>query len=561
MIKELLKRPIGVTMSVIAIVVLSIVAMGYLPVSLMPDIDIPQITIQVSAPGLSVREVDNTLLKPLKNQLSQVEGLKNITAEARADAGAIYMDFEPNGNIDLIFIEVNEKLDRAVTTLPKDVERPKVIKASVTDIPAFYLNLSLKSGAPREPGKPREAGIDFSELGQFARDVIAKRIEQLPQTAMVDISGVVTPELLCIPDYTKLTSMGVGIGLLENAIADNNVSLGALSIKDGQYRYSIHFDSRIISKEDIENIYINHDGRIYRFKELCEIVERPAKRNGLVRSGADPAVTLAIIKQSDARMADLQESIAALITDLEKEHPDIRFELTRDQTQLLSYSIHNLNSNLLVGAVLAALIIFLFMKDLRSPVLIVITIPLSLVITLLVFHVLGMSLNIISLSGLILGTGMIVDNSIIVIDNIFQKWRTGLTLEDSIARAVGEVFTPMLSSVLTTCSVFLPLIFLSGTAGALFYDQAMAVTVALFASLLAAVLVLPVYFYLMYRKLSPDTENRFMSKLFTFNYYRPYELGLKWVLRHGRLMMICFILFTGWWRKAGFPKYPMTIRS
>ena len=542
MIKELLKRPIGVTMSVIAIVVLSIVAMGYLPVSLMPDIDIPQITIQVSAPGLSVREVDNTLLKPLKNQLSQVEGLKNITAEARADAGAIYMDFEPNGNIDLIFIEVNEKLDRAVTTLPKDVERPKVIKASVTDIPAFYLNLSLKSGAPREPGKPREAGIDFSELGQFARDVIAKRIEQLPQTAMVDISGVVTPELLCIPDYTKLTSMGVGIGLLENAIADNNVSLGALSIKDGQYRYSIHFDSRIISKEDIENIYINHDGRIYRFKELCEIVERPAKRNGLVRSGADPAVTLAIIKQSDARMADLQESIAALITDLEKEHPDIRFELTRDQTQLLSYSIHNLNSNLLVGAVLAALIIFLFMKDLRSPVLIVITIPLSLVITLLVFHVLGMSLNIISLSGLILGTGMIVDNSIIVIDNIFQKWRTGLTLEDSISRAVGEVFTPMLSSVLTTCSVFLPLIFLSGTAGALFYDQAMAVTVALFASLLAAVLVLPVYFYLMYRKLSPDTENRFMSKLFTFNYYRPYELGLKWVLRHGRLMMICFIL-------------------
>ena len=422
------------------------------------------------------------------------------------------------------------------------VERPKVIKASVTDIPAFYLNLSLKSGAPREPGKPREAGIDFSELGQFARDVIAKRIEQLPQTAMVDISGVVTPELLCIPDYTKLTSMGVGIGLLENAIADNNVSLGALSIKDGQYRYSIHFDSRIISKEDIENIYINHDGRIYRFKELCEIVERPAKRNGLVRSGADPAVTLAIIKQSDARMADLQESIAALITDLEKEHPDIRFELTRDQTQLLSYSIHNLNSNLLVGAVLAALIIFLFMKDLRSPVLIVITIPLSLVITLLVFHVLGMSLNIISLSGLILGTGMIVDNSIIVIDNIFQKWRTGLTLEDSIARAVGEVFTPMLSSVLTTCSVFLPLIFLSGTAGALFYDQAMAVTVALFASLLAAVLVLPVYFYLMYRKLSPDTENRFMSKLFTFNYYRPYELGLKWVLRHGRLMMTCFIL-------------------
>ena len=164
MIKELLKRPIGVTMSVVAIVVLSIVAMGYLPVSLMPAIDIPQITIQVSAPGLSVREVDNTLLKPLKNQLSQVTGLKNITAEARADAGAIYMDFEPNSNVDIIFIDVNEKLDRAVATLPKDIERPKVIKASVTDIPAFYLNLSLKNVAPKEHDRLREAGIDTNGI-------------------------------------------------------------------------------------------------------------------------------------------------------------------------------------------------------------------------------------------------------------------------------------------------------------------------------------------------------------------------------------------------------------
>lgn len=533
-------RPIAVTMSVIAIIVLGIVATGYLPISLMPAIDIPQITVQVSAPGQSVREIDNSLLKPLKNQLSQVAGLKNITAEARADVGTIYMNFEPDCNIDIVFIDVNEKMDRAITSLPKDVERPKVIKASVTDIPAFYLNLSLKNGIPPKDGEPSEAGIDFSELGQFARDVISKRIEQLPQTAMVDISGVVTPELLCIPDYTKLTSMGADISLLEQAINNNNVSLGALSIKDGQYRYSIHFDARIISKEDIENIYIKHDGRIYQFKELCEIVQRPAKRSGLIRSKGDPAVSMAIIKQNDARMEDLQQSITTLITDLEKEHPNIRFELTRDQTKLLTYSIDNLGSNLLVGGILAALIIFLFMKDLRSPMLIVVTIPLSLIVTLLAFHLLGISLNIISLSGLVLGTGMIVDNSIIVIDNISQKWQSGMQLRDAIGEAVGEVFTPMLSSVLTTCSVFLPLIFLSGTAGALFYDQAMAVTIALFASLLVAVLVLPVYFYLMYKKLPAHTENHFISRLFTFNYYRPYEKTLKWTLRHGKWMIVCF---------------------
>ncbi len=539
MIKRLIYRPIAVTMVVIAIVIMGIFSMRFLPVSLMPDIDIPQITIQVSAPGMSVREIDNNILKSMKNQLSRVVGLKNITAEARIDAGVINMTFEPTVNIDVVFIDVNEKLDRMISNLPDGVERPKILKASITDIPAFYLNISLKDGAKNED-KPTEPGSDFTELGEFARDLIAKRIEQLPQTAMVDISGVVTPEYLCIPNYEKLTSMGVGVELLENAINENNVTLGSLTIKDGAQRYAIHFDSRITTKEDIENIYLNHEGRIYQFKELCEIVERPALRSGMVRSSGTAAVTMAIIKQSDAKMDELQESITNLVANFEKEFPDINFEITRDQTKLLAFSISNLQKNLFMGAFLAVFIIFLFMRDLRSPMLIIITIPLSLIVTMMVFHLLGISLNIISLSGLILGVGMMVDNSIIVIDNILQRWRGGARLDDSIAKAVGEVFTPMLSSVLTTCSVFLPLIFMSGTAGALFYDQAMAVTIALFSSLVVSVLVLPVYFFSMYRKKSAYHENKYLAKMFKGNFYKPYEASLKWVMRRrGWVLLFC----------------------
>lgn len=535
-IKNIIRRPIAVTMSLIAIVVLGIVAIGYLPVSLMPDIDIPQITLQLSNPGASVREIDNTL-KPIKAQLMQVEGLQTITSEARSDAGTIFMTFEPGSNIDIIFIEVNEKLDRS---LPKDMERPKILKASATDIPAFYLNLTARNSHPQGDGKLPEAGTRFAELSSFARDVVTKRLEQLPQTAMVDISGVVTPELLCIPDQKKLTSMGADIGLLESAIKGSNVTLGALSIRDGIYRYNIHFDSQILTKKDIENIYINHNGRLYRFKELCDVVERPAKRSGLVRNGRDNAVTMAIIKQNDAKMEDLQESISQLVQNLEKEYPDVGFEITRDQTKLLTYSIDNLESNLWLGALLACLVIFLFMKDLRSPVLITITIPLSLILTLLTFHLLGITINIISLSGLVLGMGMMVDNSIIVIDNISQCWQRGLPLREAIGTAVKEVFTPMLSAVLTTCSVFIPLIFLSGVAGSLFYDQAMAVSIALLASLLVAVLVIPVYYYQMYKKLDSHTSNRFLSKYFSFNYYRPYELMLKWFMHHRILVISLF---------------------
>ncbi len=536
MIKYLLSRPIAVTMCVIAFIVLGLISIRLLPVSLMPDVAIPQISVQVSSPGMSVREVNNNLLRPLRSQLSQVLGLSDLTSEARADAGVIHLKFEPDTDMDMAFIEVNEKMDRAARSLPEDVDRPKIIKANITDIPAFYLDITLKE-TPQEAGLP-QAGVEFTALGTFVQDVIAKRIEQLPETAIADVSGVITSELLCIPDEKRLASMGLDVDFLGQEITKNNLSLSALSIRDGEYRYNIQFDAQITSKEDIENIYINYQGRLFQFKDLCEIIEQPSQRTGMVRSGQKNAVTIAIIKQGDARMEDMQTSIQTLIKDLEKEFPNLSLELTRDQTKLLSYSIQSLSNNLLAGAILACLVIFLFMGDVRSPLLIIITIPLALILTLLTFYGLGISINIISLSGLILGVGMMVDNSIIVIDNIVQRWETGVGLKDAVSRAVGEVFTPMLSSILTTCSVFLPLIFLSGVSGALFYDQAMAVTIALFSSLLVSVLVLPVYFYLLYRK-KEHYHALFSSRI---NLFAPYEWVLRWVLRHSKWVLTFFIL-------------------
>lgn len=541
-VRNLIHRPIAVTMCLIALIAIGCISFKYIPVSLMPDIDIPQITVQVSYPGASVHEVDAEVVAPLRSQLMQVAGLKDIHSESRMDAGSIFMEFEPGSNIDLIFIEVNEKIDRAMNRMPKELERPKVVKASAMDIPAFYLDLSLKNeGGVKDGGLPK-AGMKFTQLGEFARNIVSKRIEQLPQTAMVDISGTTGAEIICIPDEAKLLSMGLDMETLSKAIQSNNITLGALSVVDGLYRYNIHFDSQLLNREDIENVYINHEGRLVQLKDLCRVEEKLASRAGLVRHDGKNAVTMAVIKQNDAQMEDLQESIEGLVEDLRKEYPDISFDLTRDQTRLLTYSIDNLEQNLYVGAVLACLVLFLFMKDWRLPLLIIITIPLTLIVTLLSFHLLDISLNIISLSGLILGVGMIVDNSIIVIDNVMQRWRQGMPLADALVKGTNEVFTPMLSSVLTTCSVFVPLIFLSGIAGALFYDQAMGVTIALFASLFVAVLVIPVYFMVLYRKRKTCPEGEVLDRKFHFNFYAPYERGIKWVLRNPVKSVTAFCL-------------------
>lgn len=538
MLGKLVERPIAVSMTIVAIFIVGIVAIGKLPISLMPDVDIPQITVQVGGSGYSAREINEQVIKPLRMQLIQVPSLREICCESVNGGGSIFMEFDHESDIDLNFIEVNEKIDKVLSTLPKDVERPKVIKASAADIPAFFINIS----------SPECSLEKFLELGVFAKEVIARRIEQLAQVAMVDMSGVLGTQILVEPYTRKINALGISAEDLEQAIARNNIALGNLSIKDGHYRWSISFDSQIRSKEDIEGIFLNVNGRIYPFVELAAVKEIAQNPQGVVMQGDERAISMAVIKQSDAQMAHLKKSLEELAGSLEKEYPDIEFTVTRNQTELLDYSIDNLKSNILVGAILAVLVIFLFMSDLRSPLLVMITIPLSLVVSLLLLYLLGISINIISLSGLMLGLGMMVDNSIIVIDNITQYWQRGAALKEAVVEATREVVGPMLSSVLTTCSVFVPLIFLSGISGALFYDQAMAVTMALFTSLFVAVLVIPVYYWQLYRRqekfvsmgLFRDREGE--KRRFSLDRIDDmYEKGLKWVLRHQKTAWGVFI--------------------
>lgn len=559
MIRNILHRPIAVTMALIAIVTLGILSLGRIPVSLMPDIDIPRIIVQMSSPGSSAREIEQRMVTPMRQQLSQVAGLKDIESISRMDGGTITLSFEPGSDMSLIFIEVNEKIDRAMNSMPKEMERPKVMKMGALDIPAFYIDISsvhqvTSSKKQGEKDSPSDgAHVPMHELSRLAKNVISKRIEQLPEVAMVDLSGMVGTQISVIPNASMMSALGMTNSDIERAISDNNIILEALSVRDGIYRYTIHFDSQILSVEDIEDIYIRHEGRLLQLKDIAEVKEHPSPRNGNVRSSGKDAITLAVIKQNDAQMSDLQQNISSLLEDMKADYPDLAFEVTRDQTRLLTYSMQNLEWNLVLGAVMACFVLFVFLGGWRLPLLVTISIPISLILTLLCFYLIGISMNIISLSGLILGVGMIVDNAIIVIDNIRQKQtiadchakgtEASAHLSQIIVSSTREVFMPMLSSVLTTCSVFIPLIFLSGTAGSLFYDQAMGVTIALFASLLVASLVVPVYYFALFRKNTTIKTNDNSKRSDRINDWltKAYERGMSLVFRHQKTVILGFV--------------------
>lgn len=534
MIKFLLRRPIAVLMAFTACFIIGLVTYSTLPVSLLPDIAIPEITVQVSAANTSARELENTIVKPLRSQLIQVSTLKDIHSESRDGAGIIRLSFEFGTNTDLAFIEVNEKIDAAMNYLPKETERPKVIKASATDIPVFYLNLTLKNDSAYSTTTGQQSFLDLCE---FAESVIKRRIEQLEEVAMVDVTGLVERQVQIVPDEDKLAMMGLAIGDIESALSSNNVEPGSMTVRDGYYEYNIKFSTLLRTAEDVENIYLRKDDRIVRLKDFCKVNIVPVKEKGVSLSNGKRAVTLAVIKQADENMDKMKNSLVGTMEYFRRVYPDIDFSISRNQTELLDFTISNLQQNLSLGFLFICLVAVLFLGDMKSPLVIGLSMVVSIVISFVFFYLCNMSLNIISLAGLILALGMMIDSSIIVTENISQYRERGYSLRRACITGTSEVVTPMLSSSLTTIAVFAPLIFMSGIAGAIFYDQAFSVTVGLLVSYFTGIMLLPVLYLLVYRAGIRTRKWKWLS--FTFNnpvkdhtLDRFYDTGVDRVFRH-----------------------------
>ena len=487
MIRFLLRRPIAVFMAFTALFIIGIVTYKALPVSLLPDIAIPEITVQVTGENTSARELENTVMRTLRAQLMQVGRLEDLQSETRDGIGLIRLRFEYGTNIDLAFIEVNEKTDAAMSHLPRNTQRPRVIKASATDIPVLYLNLTAPSG-----------GTEGGSLSDFAENVVRRRIEQLPEVAMVDISGLVHQQVQIQPDLERMESMGIGVSAIESALANSNVEPGSMTVRDGYYEYNIRFSTVVRTVEDVRRIPLRHDGRILQLGELADVRLAPTEETGMTTYNGRRAVSLAIIKQADENMDRMKEALTNTVRSLERSNPHVQFDIIRNQTELLDYTLTNLQQNLTLGFLFILIVASLFMGGVRSPLVIGICMVVALVISFIFFYLFGMSLNIISLSGLILAEGMMIDNAIIVTENITQYRDKGYTLEDACTQGTNEVITPMLSSSLTTIAVFFPLVFISGIAGAIFMDEAFAVTVGLVASYITGIVLLPVLYKIVF---------------------------------------------------------------
>lgn len=490
MLRFLIQRPIAVLLSFAGAVILGVLVLRQLPISLLPEVPIPTMMVQVLAGDKEARELENTVTKPLRHQLMQVNGLKDISSETRHGQALIHLTFEHGQNTELTFIEINEKIDQHMVFLPRDIERPRVLKTNAADIPV--LHLAITQGAADETSR--------LQLSEFSRSVLKRRLEQLSTVAFVDMTGYETPFLAVRPNWPVLTGLGWDEARLIRIFRENDLDLNNILVKDGQYQYQLRFTSRLTSLEDVSGIYVQAEGRLLQLRDLAHLEIASSEPRGQSLFGDEPAIIFSIRKKANAQLFTLQRELEEVLTQFRTEYPQLHYTTYDDQTAILRLSIDNLRSNLLVGGLLAIFIMFLFFNEWRDPLMIAIAVPASLIISLFGFYLLDISINVVSLSGLILGVGLMIDNTIIVIDNIRHYRRLGLDPLEAGVRGTNEVILPLFSSSLTNVAVFVPLIFLSGVAGALFYDQAMSIVIALASSMLVAYLLIPTLLRLIGKK-------------------------------------------------------------
>ncbi len=344
-----------------------------------------------------------------------------------------------------------------------------------------------------------------------------------------------------------MAQTGLTIEDIESALTANNVEPGSMTVRDGYYEYNIHVTNLLRTVDDVKAIRIRKGDRLMTLCDFADVELTSKTPTGYSTHNGKRAITLAIIKHSEESMDHLKKALHSTIEYFSGQYPDIEFTETRSQTELLDFTITNLEQNLILGLILVFIVCILFMRSVRSSLIIGLSIIVGVILTFLLFYLFHVSVNIISMSGLILAVGMMIDNSVIVTENITQYSQRGDALMPACVKGTNEMITPMLSSSLTTVAVFVPLVFMSGIAGAIFSDQAFSITAGLAASYIVGITLLPVLYYLIQRLNIKDKRINIKYKRLNSYYDRGMDFCFrhKWVLIFATLLMVplCVVLF------------------
>jgi len=534
-------HPIFTVMIFLIVIILGFISFTRLPIDLMPDITYPTLSLSTSYGNASPEEIEELITRPIEEAMAAVPGVEEISSTSSEGRSSVRISFAWGIDLEEASNDIRDRLDRILPSLPEDIDRPRLRKFDPASFPILIMGAS--------------SDLDPIQTRRIIDDQIKYRIERVPGVASLDIWGGLEREIHVNLEPDKIKALGLPLDMILNKIRSENVDVPAGTIERGNYEVLIRTPGVYTNLDEIRNTVVAiRDGVPIQIKEIATVEDSWQKITRIVRVNGKAGIRLSISKQSGKNTVEVAQAVLEELKQVQQDIPQITLTPIIDSSKYIQNAISNVGRAALYGGLLAVLVLLFFLRSFRSTTVIATAIPISIIATFALIYFGGFTLNIMTLGGLALGIGMLVDNAIVVLENIYRFQESGEEPVKAAINGTGEVTSAIIASTLTTLAVFLPLIFLRGMSGIMFKQLSYVIAFALLCSLVVALTLVPMLSSKVLRvtKLANSTKQSLGLRLYTIsgkffiNLENKYKELLHYSLNHRLLVLgIAFFLFIG----------------
>ncbi|WP_342804514.1 efflux RND transporter permease subunit [Alteromonas sp. M12] len=496
LIEIAVRRPVTVWMFTLAVLLFGFVSLSRLSLNLLPELSYPTLTIRTDYVGAAPGEIEQLVTKPVEEAVGIVKGVRKVTSASKAGQSDVVLEFEWGTEMDMASLEVREKLD--VLLLPLDVKRPLLLRFNPSLDPVMRFGLGTNNAASPDANdsKVAQATMDEANMKQvrtYAEEDIKRKLESVEGVASVRVGGGLENEIHVLINQHRTSQLNIPLAEIIKRLKDENVNASGGRVEDGSQEYLVRTLNQFQTLDDMRNLYIaTREGKHIRLSDVAQIKDAFKERTSVTRFDGLEGVEIAIYKEGDANTVNVANAVKARLESLKQSLPqNYQIQMVYDQSLFIASALEEVKSAAIIGGILAMFILYFFLKNIWPTLIISISIPVSIIATFNLMYSYDISLNIMSLGGIALAIGLLVDNSIVVLENIDRHKKDNANTLEAAAQGTKEVSMAIVASTLTTMAVFFPLVFVEGIAGQLFSDQALTVTFALAASLVVALTLIP----------------------------------------------------------------------
>ncbi|HZX21764.1 MAG TPA: efflux RND transporter permease subunit [Clostridia bacterium] len=473
------KRPVTITMIVLVVVLLGTISLNRLPIDLFPEIQLPIAVVVTSYTEAGPQEVENLVTKRIEGAIATVGNIDTVNSITSQGSSIIIAQFNVGTDMDFAALEMREKIDLVKGFLPDDASEPMVLKIDPNIMPILQISMST--------------GGDLAELQSLAEDTFSQRFERIEGIASVSIGGSFVKEIEIVLDQDSLSGYGLSIGQLAQIIGANNMNLSGGTVDKGAQKLSVRVVGEFGTVDEIRDMPVTlATGEVIKLGDIAAVKMATKDISNISRTNGKDSINISIQKQSGKNTVQAANLVNKEIESIKKDYPSIDIDVVLDNSTMIKDSINNVAKNAVIGSILAVVILYIFLKNIRTTLIIGVSIPISLIASFTLLYVNGITLNMMTLGGLALAVGMLVDSAIVVLENIYRFKTEGYSGHEAAIKGASEVGMAITASTLTTIAVFVPIVFVEGLIGTIFKDFALTVTLSLGASLLVSLTLIPV---------------------------------------------------------------------